>query len=266
MMQPERNRMDFAAGFAEGLLNPDAPVPGLVAGPAVKRYAVYRNNVSHSIAVALGEIFPAVQAHVGPDFFRALALTYLRTSPPKSKLLFEYGADFANFLQSFPPVANLPHLPDMARTERAWLDAFHAADCAPLDPARLAEINPDDLGSVRFVMHPAFRLLRSAFPAATLVSGLRAGNGIDDADLTLGEEAMITRAGLEVEMRILPAGAGTFFECLAAGGDLAEAAEIAAGAATGFDLSKALASAFQAGAFADIITPNITPNPPEDAA
>lgn len=262
MLQPDPYNADFAGEFAAGLLNPEAPVPGLVAGSAIKRYAVYRNNVSHSIAVALGEIFPAVQALVGPDFFRALALTYLRANPPKSKLLFEYGSDFAGFLETFPPVANLPHLPDMARTERAWLDAFHAADCLPLDPARLAEINPDELGSVRFVMHPAFRLLRSAFPAATLVSRLRAGHGIGDADLTHGEDAFITRAGLEVELRILPPGAAAFFESLAAGGMLAEAAESAVGAAPEFDLSKALASAFQAGAFAEIITPN----PPEDAA
>lgn len=252
MPQPDPAIPDFAALFAKGLLDPDAPVPADVAGPAVSRYAVYRNNVSHSLAMALGEIFPAVQNLLGQDFFRALALTYLRANPPRSKLLFEYGGEFADFLSTFPPVSGLPHLRDMARIERVWLDAFHAADCLPLDPARLAAIRPDDLSSLRFAMHPAFRLIRSSFPAATLVRLHRADGG--SADLTLAEDAMITRAVLEVEMRILPPGAARFFQCLATGGTLGEAAERAIAEAADFDLGPALASAFQAGAFAEIIT------------
>jgi hypothetical protein len=67
-------------------------------------------------------------------FFRDMARVYMTREPPQSAMLLEYGHGLAGFLESFEPVAKLPYLPDVARIERAWLDAFHAADAEPLDP------------------------------------------------------------------------------------------------------------------------------------
>src|ERR1700744_2945988 len=95
----------FAAPFATVLLDPSCETPEIVTGPAgkgaVKRYNVYRNNVTVSLIDALAQIYPAVQRITGPDFFRAMARFHVRAPPPTSPLLFEYGRAFPSFIESY---------------------------------------------------------------------------------------------------------------------------------------------------------------------
>ena len=53
----------FAAAFATALLDPRSGTPTVVTGPnekaAVRRYNVYRNNVTVSLIDALAAVFPA---------------------------------------------------------------------------------------------------------------------------------------------------------------------------------------------------------------
>ena len=83
---------------------PIARRPPIVAGPngkaAVKRYNVYRNNVTVSLIDALAAVYPAVQRITGVDFFRAMARFHVRATPPTSPLLFEYGRDFPAFIEA----------------------------------------------------------------------------------------------------------------------------------------------------------------------
>src|SRR5271168_3919112 len=91
--------LSFAGAFSPALLDPQSETPTIVAGPrqkaAVKRYNVYRNNVTVSLIDALAAIFPATQRITGVEFFRAMARFYVRTIPPTSPLLFEYGRNFS---------------------------------------------------------------------------------------------------------------------------------------------------------------------------
>src|SRR5690242_12166554 len=161
-MQPETG-LSFAAAFAPALLDPARKTPGIVTGPngkaAGRRYDVYRNNVTVSLIDALAAIYPAVQRITGPEFFRAMARFHIRQSPPASPLLFEYGRDFPAFIEQYEYAKSLPWLADVARLERAWLDAYHAADATPLPPAALSKIAPDQLGELVFVIHPATRVV-----------------------------------------------------------------------------------------------------------
>src|SRR5271163_5216968 len=95
----------FAAAFATALLDPQSETPTVVTGPnqkaAVKRYNVYRNNVTVSLIDALAAIFPATQRITGAEFFRAMARFYVRATPPQSPLLFEYGRDFPDFIDRY---------------------------------------------------------------------------------------------------------------------------------------------------------------------
>src|ERR1700748_496895 len=128
----DRRRLGFAARFATGLTDPTCPTPGGVVGPrgkgAVKRYNVYRNNVTVSLIGALASIYPAVQRITGADFFRAMARFHIRATQPTSPLLFEYGRDFPAFIEHYEYAQSMPWLADVARIERAWLDAYHAGD------------------------------------------------------------------------------------------------------------------------------------------
>jgi hypothetical protein len=133
----------FAAAFSRALLDPEGETPRLVAGPygkgTLKRYNVYRNNVTVSLISALASIYPAVQRITGMEFFRAMARFYIRANPPTSPLLFEYGRDFPDFIDRYEYARSMPWLSDAARLERAWLDAYHAADMAPLALQTLAQ-------------------------------------------------------------------------------------------------------------------------------
>ncbi len=94
--------------------------------------------------------FPAVKRIVGDDFFTAMARVYVVAEPPSSPVLMDYGVTFADFIAGFEPAASLPYLPDIARIERAWREAYHAEEAPPLDLSDLARISEADIANVRF--------------------------------------------------------------------------------------------------------------------
>ena len=148
-----------------------------VAGPngksARKRYSVYRNNVTVSLINALAAVFPATMRITGVDFFRAMARFHVRATPPTSPLLFEYGHDFADFIERYQYAKSMPWLADVARIERAWLDAYHAADVEALAPQVLASIPPERLAEAVLTPHPATRIVCSRFPALMIFAANR---------------------------------------------------------------------------------------------
>jgi hypothetical protein len=154
----ERSVASYATSFSIALLNPERETPAAVVGPrgkaAVRRYNVYRNNVTVSLIDALASVFPSVQRITGAEFFRAMARFHIQESPPRSPLLFEYGRDFPSFIDPYEYAQGMPWLSDTARIERAWLDAYHAADAYLLPAALLASVPPDRLSDLVFVTHP----------------------------------------------------------------------------------------------------------------
>ncbi len=247
--------MTFAGPFAAGLLDPGCPAPGILAGRfghgAGKRYDVYRNNVTMSLAATVESIYPAVRALVGEKTFRGLAIDFVRAEPPVSPLLFEYARDFPACLDRTAPPEFAGWIGDVARLERLWLDTWHAADAPPLDGAALAAIPPDRLGSARFVVHPATRVLRSSHAVVSLFRAGR-GEGEQPADRAAPEDALVTRPHLDVEVRFLPPGAADFLTRLIDGESLADAALAAARTCPDFDLASTIAGMLQAGAFTAI--------------
>ncbi|MBR0858951.1 HvfC/BufC N-terminal domain-containing protein [Bradyrhizobium liaoningense] len=251
-MPPEQH-LSFAATFAPALLDPARSAPAIVTGPngkaAGKRYAVYRNNVTVSLIEALAAIYPAVQRITGPDFFRAMARFHVRSNPPASPLLFDYGHDFPDFIAQYEHAQTMPWLADVARIERAWLDAYHACDAAPLSPARLSAIVPDQLAEIVFTPHPAMQIVRSPFAAVTIFAANRDGAPTARIDASTPEDALITRPDVEVAVRHLPPGGAVFTACLASGQPLGEAASAALEASADFDIATNIAGLIEAGAF-----------------
>lgn len=246
----------FAAAFAPALLDPMRAAPPVVTGPngraAGKRYDVYRNNVTVSLIDALAAIYPAVQRITGTDFFRAMARFHVRESPPGSPLLFEYGRGFPDFIVQYEHAQIMPWLADVARVERAWLDAYHAHDAAPLAPAQLAAIAPERLADLVFTPHPAARIVRSQFSAVTIFAANRDNSPVGRIDASTPEDALITRAEFDVVVRHLPPGGAVFATSLMSGRPLGEAAAIALDAAAGFDIAANIAGLIEAGAFTSI--------------
>ncbi|WP_340160348.1 DNA-binding domain-containing protein [uncultured Hoeflea sp.] len=239
--------------FGAALLDSDLPLPEGIVGPhgkkAEKRFAVYRNNVTVSLINALADIFPAVQRLVGEDFFRDMARLYIAKEPPGSAVIFEYGGGFAAFLENFEPLSRYPYLADVARLEKAWLAAFHAADAAPLQPETLAAIPPVGLAELRFTAHPAARIIQSPFAAISIFTASREQRPLDDIKSATPEDGLITRPSDAVEVRQLPPGAAKFLGALIAGNTLGEAAGQTMADHPGFDLPAAISAMLEAGVF-----------------
>lgn len=222
-MPPEPAHAATQAAFHAALWRPDppegltAPVPEEVA----RRFAVYRNNVRHSLGRALAARFPVVEALVGAEFFAAMAGVFLAEAPPRSPVLQEWGAAFPGFLDRFPPVAHLPWLGCVARLEWARGRAVHAADAAPLPPEALAVPDPAPL---RLRLHPSVTLWRSAHPAVSIWQAHQPGAG--RGPLPAGPEHALIGRQPDFAVVVAPVDAGTHavLAALAAGAPLGDAA------------------------------------------
>jgi hypothetical protein len=254
LLQRDEPQQSYAAKFSRALMLPDLETPSSVTGPrgkgAIKRYNVYRNNVTVSLIDALAAIFPAVQRITGEDFFRAMARFHIRETPPNSPLLFEYGRDFPAFIAAYEYAQEMPWLANVACIERAWLDAYHAADTDPLLPSTLAAVPAERLADLVFLSHPATRIVRSRFAAVTIFAANRGAEPVGKINADEPEDALITRAGFEVDVRRLPVGGAEFLSSLIAGETLGVAAGAAVEACPSFDIASAIAGMIEAGAFA----------------
>jgi hypothetical protein len=188
----------------------------------------------------------------GVDFFRTMARFHVRATPPTSPLLFEYGHDFPDFIERYEYARSMPWLADVARIERAWLDAYHAADEEPLSPRALASIPSEQLADTILTPHPATRIVRSRYPAVTIFAANRVSGPVARIEASEPEDALVTRPGMEVVVRRLPPGGAVFLTRLIAGEPLGAAAEAALADDSEFDLSANIAGMIEAGVFNDI--------------
>jgi hypothetical protein len=211
-----------------------------------RRFVVYRNNVMASLIEALEDGYPAVCRLLGEDCFRAIARLYAIRNPPDSPVMLEYGAQFPEFLACFELLASLAYLPDVARIERAWLEAYHSEEATALDPTKLAAVPAQLTGAIRFRFHPSLRIVHSAHPAVTIWR-MNVDDGVPaPVDLSSGAEAaLIVRPGAEVQVRAMPIAAARLLQRLAAGQPLAQAAEAVMTADAEFDLAGHLAALFE---------------------
>lgn len=241
------NATAMQPAFASALMAADGSPPrGLHvwngSDPA-PRFAVYRNNIRASLAMALETGFPVLRQLVGEEFFRAMALEYVRMLPPRSPVLLEYGEDFGDFITGFGPAAGLPYLADMARLEQLRVQSFHAADATLLVPEDFQPLlaQPERLAGLRLKLHPSLRLLRSRFGVLSLWEAhqLEVAEQRDLAlaalDLDIGQDILVWRPQLEVLVQALPPGAAEILLALDSGQSLGEALQSAA-AAPGFEL------------------------------
>jgi len=248
--------MSDQADFAAALSAPGGACPAGLrtwngSDPA-RRFGIHRNNVIVSRVEALADSFPVVQSLVGADFFQAMAREFVLLSPPRSPVLAGYGADFAEFVAAFAPVAALPYLADLARLEWLRVEAWHAADAAPLPPAELATLldRAESLPGTSFVLHPALRTLGSIHPVVSLWAAHQTDDpkaALQRIDLACGEAALLVRPALAVDVIPVAPGAAAFIARLQAGLPLGAAID-----GEPFDLPAALALLIRHGALAGI--------------
>lgn len=214
--------------FARALLDPEAsPPPGVIdplGRPAPKRFAVYRNNVASSLTRALEAAFPTVRKLVGDDFFAAMAGEFLRAHLPRSRILMLYGDAMPAFLETFPPVAHLGYLPDMARLDQAMRESYHAADSAPLPEKDFQRLLGEDIAALRLTLAPSLRVIRSRWP----VFAIWAANHESGPPPKAGaQDVVVLRPEFDPRPHPVPPGGAAFLGGILQGMTLGQSLELA---------------------------------------
>jgi hypothetical protein len=200
---------------------------------------------------ALRANYPSVARLGGDEWFRAAAAVYVRANLPRHPTLADYGADFAAFLAGFPPAAELPYLPGVARLDRFWTEAHIARDEVPVAAAAVASLAPDELSRTVLRPHASARWAWfDAQPIATIWRRNRYPEGADDAALEWrGEGVLIVRPRSGVEHVVIDAAGVAFLDVCADGRPLGEAAAAALAVCADADLAGLMQQLLDAEAF-----------------
>jgi len=187
----ERDQAAIAAALVAG---PAHLPPDLFAGEwahVLRAMTVHANTISHARLVALEETFPRTRDWLGEADFNRLSRTFLDRGGAKGRAHAQIGADFPAFLKREGDAVAT----DLARVERAWLTAFHAAEAPALTLDELAGRDEAGLLALPVRRHPAAMVVMLASDAAPVL----------DPDLPGGTTALlITRPGAEVLMSPVP--------------------------------------------------------------
>lgn len=221
-------QLGFAAALLDGAGDDFACHVRAAGLTGARRLQVYRNNTVLNLTGALAAVYPVTRRLVGEGFFQYTAACYIARHPSRSGDLHEFGEHFPLFLQSFAPVAALTYLPDVARLEWAYHQVFHAASHPPLDLAALARVPAERRGELRFRLHPAARLLASAFPILQIWRVNQdeySGDPTVDLDQGGVELLVLRRENLDIEFQPLEDGEFSLLHTLAGNGDFATACE-----------------------------------------
>ena len=207
--------------------------PGRTVSP---REQIYRNNVFISLTGALADVYPVVRRLVGEKYFAQLARRYVRIHPSRSGNLHDFGRQMSQFLGELHDLNNLPYLPDIAALEWACHEAFHAGEAAPLDFARLA-----DLENTKAALHPAVRLVASRYPVLAIWEANQADDpGVIDLDAGV-DWLVVFRRDLEVQILRSSAGEFALLAALHEDRSLGEACATALAAEPALDLAATMA-------------------------
>jgi hypothetical protein len=221
---------NFTQYLVDGKLSPD------------RQLGIYRNNVFGCLSDALKIAYPVTVKLVGAEFFKHLAEEFMRQTPSENGNLHHFGSEFPRFLAEFPPVRELAYLPDVARLEWACHEVFFAQDHLPLNSDRLAVVPEEQLGQLKFHLHPATRMLASQFPVHRIWETNQEGYSGDPAvNIDRGGVSLLVRRNdYQPVLQPLTPGDWSFLNACLAGEGLSKASVSALKADPHFDIGATL--------------------------
>ena len=243
--------------FRAALLDPSAAVPaGLQDGagrPTIKRFNVYRNNVTVALIDALRTAFPVLHKLIGTQNFDQLAQRFVRAHPPNSAPDDALWRDDASLLDDFAPLAHIGYLPDVARLELAMRRSYHAADAPSFDATRLGALAPEVLMASTLQLAAPVELVASPWP---LVDIWRF-NMIDGAakPRAIAQSALITRAEFDPAPHALDPAQSAWMRKHPVGRHAGNSPRRRLRQGPDFDLAPLLGLLIQHNAITDITTP-----------
>ena len=218
----------------------------------MRRYGVYRNNVTVGLVRAMEANFPIVRRLLGATYFEGFARQFVQKHPPRSPLMFLYGNAFSACLAEEDDLREYPYLADIAQLEQQVRVAYHEADAPSVSASELAQISEDELMQAVFVSHPAMAVVSSSFAIHSIYSANRADIPEAVENTTEAQSVLVTRPKHEVALNKLNRGQLAFVQSLASGRAFGDAADAALDADENFDLTIAISMMLSSGAFKSI--------------
>jgi hypothetical protein len=222
----------FHGAFAEAVSGGDAAaLCAMLANGDPCGLSVYRNNSARALIDALASNYPAVRRLVGEGWFADAASAYVRSAPSYTRTLVGYGESFPDFLAHTPLEMRTPaYLADVARLDRAWLEAHLAGDEPALAPEDLADLSGDALAKLHSCLHASARLIGIGWTIYDIWDVNRQTPDEAGALRVAARSAqtvLVWRHDEEVAHRLLSAGEAAFLNAVARGANLGQAARAA---------------------------------------
>lgn len=245
-MSTESSLFELQTSFMSTLYDEAAPGPvAFIKGnglAADDRLRIYRHSGNETQIAALRTSYPAVLALVGEAWFDQAACAYRRVHLSRFGNLQQFGARFADYLETLPTHRTLPYLADVARLEWLRQKTILAAESEPMNFDAFTENPPFDAEALRLVLHPSVHFLASRHEVLTI---WRFAQRPDSEQLSLdgrGENVMLWREEDEVAMASLDPATFACVAALGQGASLCQAHAEAAALDVDFDLASCLAS------------------------
>jgi hypothetical protein len=214
--------------------------------------AIYTNTALLGATEALADNYPVTREIVGARTFDALALNFAREHVPDTPILAQYGAAFPDWLANEPIATRLTYLADVARCERMWVEALHAADAPAVDVADLQARDPIQLFELKLKLHPAVRVAWLSTPAIDIWLAHQGERPDEIAPEWRARGALFTRPDLAVEAMPLDAAAHRLLSGIRLGEPLGAAATAASSLYPAIDIGTCFAGLVERGTFAAI--------------
>jgi hypothetical protein len=190
----------------------------------VRRLRAYAHAYWARIAGALAEDFPKLRALLGDAAFDDLVIPYLRAHPTRHPSLREAGLHLARFLDE----AGRPAHGDLARLERARVEAFDGPDAAPLTAAELTELPPEEFPRLALRLVPSSALVELSTNADDVWDALEDGRPPPEPAAAPPRAVLVWRRGITVIHRTLEPDESAPLRRVLAGASFAEVCEVLA--------------------------------------
>jgi len=216
---------DYQTGFMNHLFSVSSDIESEIDPAYLHRLGIYRNNVRVGLKSYLADVYPAIKALVGDDFFNAFCQNHIETTPPTSGNLHDYGDALASALARHSALANLPYLADVAHLEWAYHRAYYAPSGLPLAMPE----DPNLLLGAQSGLAPSVSLLESPYPIDELWrQSLPDFQGPFSVQLEDGPSSLLVlRARSGVKVQRLDAAAMQFLRAIESGRTFGSAIESA---------------------------------------
>jgi hypothetical protein len=142
---------------------------------AHQRIDVYAEAYSSRLLEVLREDYPRVAKALG-ERFPAIMREYVREHPSKNPSLRHFGRNVPLFLAGRAPDDSPPWLSDLALLEWARVEAFDAADRAPMTLEELQAVPAEEWPRLRLELVPSVRTLVLSWPADEVWRALEEGS------------------------------------------------------------------------------------------